>query len=249
MLRSPKTQNNVILLKSTNMQPTLLLFDIDGTLLTGRGLSRRVFKEIILRRFPHFKKGFDLRYSGMTDPQIVETFLEMNHYRHEERTKQTASILDEFVDKLCAEIERGALPILLPGIQLLINYCLNREDCYLGLVTGNMVQSAQAKLRAVHLYEAFPLGAFGSDSKHRSDLPPLAIARARKYYQRHFEPNRIWIIGDSIHDVRCAHATRIRSLAVASGVTDLAELQKEKPDYAVENLQDFKIIIKWLNID
>jgi len=229
-------------------QPTLLLFDIDGTLLSGRGLSRRVFKEIMLRRFPHFKNGFDLRYSGMTDPQIIETILEMNHYPPDKLSRQAALILAEFADKLCNEIERGAVPQILPGVQPIIDYCLQKDGCYLGLVTGNMERSAQAKLRAVHLYEAFPLGAFGSDSKRRSELPLLAIARAQKYYSLQFEPKHTWIIGDSIHDVRCAKVSGIRVLAVASGVTGLDELQKEKPDYAVENLQDFKTIVKWLEI-
>jgi len=231
------------------MQPTLLLFDIDGTLLTGRGLSRRVFQEIMLRRFPHFKNGFDLRYSGMTDPQIVETILRMNQCEKEELEKQSELILKEFVESLCREIKEGAVPLLLPGVERLINYCLQRESCYLGLVTGNMLQSARVKLQAVGLYEAFPLGAFGSDSKRRSDLPPLAVARAQTYYNLRFAPHRIWIIGDSIHDVRCAKASGIRSLAVASGVTDLTELQKEKPDYATENLEDFETIIRWLDID
>ncbi|HGY55456.1 MAG TPA: HAD family hydrolase [Caldithrix abyssi] len=230
------------------MHSTLVLFDIDGTLLTSRGLSRRVFKEIMLRRFPHFENGFDLRYSGMTDPQIVETILEMNHFPVEERAAQTESILTEFVDALCSEIYNGAVPALLPGVKQLVDHCVQTEHCYLGLVTGNMMQSAQAKLRAVDLYEAFPLGAFGNDSKHRTDLPPLAIARAQKYYRRKFETDHIWVIGDSIHDVRCAHAAGIHSLAVASGVTNMDDLQKENPDFAAENLEDYQTIVKWLGI-
>ncbi len=230
------------------MHSTLVLFDIDGTLLTSRGLSRRVFKEIMLRRFPHFENGFDLRYSGMTDPQIVETILDMNHYPSDKLSQQVARILTEFVDRLCSEIEQGALPELLPGVQPFIDFCLQKKNCYLGLVTGNMERSAQAKLRAVDLYEAFPVGAFGSDSKRRSDLPPIAVSRAQKYYGLQFKPEHIWIIGDSIYDVRCARAAGFRSIAVASGVTNMDELQKENPDFAVKNLKDYQSIVKWLGI-
>ncbi len=230
------------------MQPTLLLFDIDGTLLTTGGLSKKVFKHIMLRRFPHFSNGFNIPYSGMTDPQIIETILKLNHCREEERSIQTAAVLKEFVKALCNEIERSGHLKLLPGVKHLIDYCRNLDNCYLGLVTGNMVETARAKLRAVNLYEAFPLGAFGSDRKDRNALPPLALARAQKYYGQCFEPNNIWIVGDSVRDIRCARASGIRVLAVASGVTNLDELKKEKPDYTAKNLEDFKTIVKWLGI-
>ena len=61
----------------------LLLFDIDGTLITGRGIPKKVAMDVIQKRFPEFKNGQQIQFNGMTDPLIVQQVLASNNYKIE----------------------------------------------------------------------------------------------------------------------------------------------------------------------
>lgn len=230
-------------------QNRLFLFDIDGTLLWGRGAPRRVFMKILRRRFgPRFTNHENMRFSGLTDPLILKRLLEMNGFEAKTDERFINELLDEIVPGLAGEINRENPPDILPGVKPLLQNLKEKANCFLGLVTGNVMSAAHIKLRACGLYDYFPVGAFGSDDYYRDNLPPVAIDRARNYYNREFDKNNTWIIGDSIHDVRCAKVNGLRSLAVATGPTDIEELSLEKPDVFFENLNSINDVLKSLNL-
>ena len=54
------------------------------------------------------------------------------------------------------------------------------RDVLVGLVTGNIIGGAGVKLGPTGLAGHFKVGAYGSDSAVRSDLPALAVRRAEE---------------------------------------------------------------------
>ncbi|MGD9488294.1 MAG: HAD family hydrolase [Calditrichaceae bacterium] len=220
------------------MRKKLLLFDIDGTLLLGRGIPKKVFLEVVRHRFPDYQNGETLRFSGMTDPKIVHDLLMANGFKEKVTPELETEILDEFVRVLEERITPENPPLVLPGVVELLDRCTREENIFLGLVTGNIMQGARIKLTAAGLYHYFAVGAFGSDHIDRAFLPPLAISRSEKYFGQTFAPEDVWIIGDSIHDVTCAKANKLKCLAVYTGFTSKDELLDENPEYLLENFLD-----------
>ena len=57
------------------MNPKLLLFDIDGTLISARGIPKKAMATVLSRRFSTFKYDRIFDFSGRTDPEIIEHLL------------------------------------------------------------------------------------------------------------------------------------------------------------------------------
>jgi phosphoglycolate phosphatase-like HAD superfamily hydrolase len=125
----------------------------------------------------------------------------------------------------------------MPGVVALLELLEREPEVVLALLTGNIEPGARIKLGAHELNRYFPFGAFGSDSAVRAELPPVATRRAEELTGRRFEPSDVVIIGDSIHDVRCAVPHGATSIAVPTGPTSAEALIAESPTHFFETLE------------
>ena len=224
----------------------LLLFDIDGTLVSTHGIPRQAMSTVLKRRFPGFVYDTGYNFSGRTDWEIVEHLL-----RFDKRPVDDAlvhNVLEEFAAELDIVLKNGRHPLIYPGVISLLEILQQMSSVSLGLVTGNIEEGARIKLRRAGLDHFFQVGGFGNDSNNRDDLPPLAIARAEEYFNRSFERKNIWVIGDSLFDIRCAKNNDLRSLAVATGWTDYEDLKSAGPDHITRDFSDVKSIVDILTI-
>lgn len=216
----------------------LILFDIDGTLISGRGVPKKVAIDVIHKFFPGFKNGNEVGFSGMTDPLIVQKVLQANGHHIEMDDPLVREILDEFMIELAKHVTPENPPLVLPGVQQLLNACREDKDIYMALVTGNMATGAKIKLSAAGLYAFFQTGAFGCDHWDRNKLPVIAVKRASEYFGYNFSAQDTWVIGDSIRDVECAHHNGMKCLAVTTGPTTREELQAHHPKAILPDLTD-----------
>jgi phosphoglycolate phosphatase-like HAD superfamily hydrolase len=99
-------------------------------------------------------------------------------------------------------------------------------------------RGAQTKLGFHKLWDFFPFGAFADDSEVRNELGPHALTRARGHWGVDFPPERVWIVGDTPHDIACARALGARALAVATGGSKAHDLATHGPDAVLEDLAD-----------
>ena len=226
------------------MNPKLLLFDIDGTLISARGIPRKAMATVLSKRFSNFRYDDSYDFSGRTDPQIIEHLLQNDHRDFSDTLVK--DILMDFCSELGKEFYDGYKPEIHPGVKELI-HCMNMtENVFLGLVTGNVSEGARIKLESADLQHYFPIGGFGDDSKDRNDLPPIAQKRAESHYNKYFEPENIWIIGDSVHDISCAQNNDLRCLAVSTGKTSTKDLSVVNPEFLEADLSDLERIKKIL---
>jgi phosphoglycolate phosphatase-like HAD superfamily hydrolase len=127
-----------------------------------------------------------------------------------------------------------------PGALELIGMLRQRRDVLLGLVTGNVSTIAPIKLRAAGFDAGwFPVGAYGSESLDRNDLPRLAIQRAEDYTGRQIHPRDVLVIGDTPMDVACARAVGAIAVAVDTGFASREALVAAQPDYHLKDLTLF----------
>lgn len=213
----------------------LLLFDIDGTLVTVNGAGRSAITDSLssLLDTPISTEG--ISFSGRTDPDILRSVL--SHNGHEPSADTVDSALEAYVTAAQEAIQPQHVQ-LLPGVRTLLHTLTRRDDVHLALVTGNVEPIAYHKLDAAGLAEYFSTGAFGSDHAERDALPPLALRRARHDTGHTFSRDRTIIIGDTDRDVQCAKAAGVRSMAVCTGGSNRNVLADCNPDVLLTDLTD-----------
>jgi phosphoglycolate phosphatase-like HAD superfamily hydrolase len=195
----------------------LLLFDIDGTLLSGATNAhsqalRRAIREV------HGVDPNDLRANigpaGRTDGEIARLILldlGVSARRIDDRA--------DSVREACCRIFAGICPPdlsrhVIPGIPDLLSWLAGRDGVTLGLLTGNFEPVARLKLSRAGIGRWFAAGngAFGSDSEDRVALPAIARRRAG-----HVPRDQTIVIGDTPRDIACARADDVRCVAASTG--------------------------------
>jgi phosphoglycolate phosphatase-like HAD superfamily hydrolase len=129
---------------------------------------------------------------------------------------------------------------VLPGVRELVAALSADHRVLVGLLTGNVEPGARVKLGATGLDGSFAIGAYGSDSARRADLPAVAIARAEQLSGYRFSGKEIAVIGDTPHDITCGAKHGVKAIAVATGKHAAAELAAYRPDYLFADLSDWR---------
>ena len=215
----------------------LVLFDIDGTLLS----AGRAARESVLAALTHVygwtaSNGNSHDFSGKTDPQIVRELVE--EAVGPERCRELLSAaLEAYLEEFSRRLSPDAV-VLKPGVAELLPRLAKQPGVTLGLLTGNLERGARMKLEPPGFNRYFPFGAFGSDSPDRYRLPAIAVERAHAWSGRRFSGKSIVIVGDSVHDVACGRSLGVRAVAVATGPTPFERLAGESPDAILESFAD-----------
>ena len=225
----------------------LVLFDIDGTLITSGGVGARALKDALVEVYGQTGPIGAYNMGGRTDPQIVRELLTAVGMAVDEIEAQFPVLWDLYLRNLRAEVERnGARVRTLPGVPALVDHLEQAGDpTVLALLTGNIVQGARIKLEAAGLgFERFRVGAYGSDHWERPELPAVAAQRAREATGLDFEGKEIVIIGDTPFDISCGEHLGVRTIAVATGSHPADALAACGPDYLFGDLSDVDAVVR-----
>jgi phosphoglycolate phosphatase-like HAD superfamily hydrolase len=128
-------------------------------------------------------------------------------------------------------------------VKAVLDHYRDRDDTVLALLTGNFGPSARLKLEPFGLWDYFQCGAFGDDAPDRNGLVPIAVSRAHACGHTSLAARHAVVIGDTPHDVRCAAAHGVRSIAVATGVYSIEALRDAGADEVLPDLSDTSRVI------
>jgi phosphoglycolate phosphatase len=214
---------------------SLILFDIDGTLVRRAGPHHRKALEEAIRLITGADTTTDgIPVHGMLDPDILALTMQragMEPVRIEAdmpRVIEAAqdiyegTVPDDLRDKRC------------PGVEELLERFRARGTS-LALVTGNLTRIGWRKLERAGLRDYFLFGAFGEMAATRGGLARLAIEKARADGLIDSD-SRIALIGDAPQDVIAAQENGIRSIAVRTGITPTGDLEVCHPDCILDDL-------------
>jgi phosphoglycolate phosphatase len=225
-----------------NGMKKVVLFDIDGTLLLSHGAGRRAMEHALGAVFgSHGPESY--RYDGKTDKLIVRETMRADGFDDAAIDARMDEVIDLYLQGLRLNLAEGGTAgrgaYALPGVPALLDAVETHGALVLGLLTGNVVTGAQAKLEAAGIAPGrFALGAFGSDHEDRPMLPPIARARASELLGGELPGERLLIIGDTPADVFCGQGVGARAIAVATGGYSVDELAACRPSATFADLSE-----------
>jgi phosphoglycolate phosphatase len=189
--------------------PTLLLFDIDGTLVwrasTEHAVALREALQTVHGLDPNVPHGISA--AGRTDGEIARLLLLSAGVSQRAIDDGAEAVREASVAAYVRLCPADLSDRVLPGIPELLESLSAREDVRLSLVTGNFEPIARLKLRRAGVGRFFPShqGGFGSDSEDRTVLPEIARRRAGTDGVP-WPRERTIVIGDTPRDIACARA-------------------------------------------
>jgi phosphoglycolate phosphatase-like HAD superfamily hydrolase len=222
---------------------TVLLFDIDGTLVLTGGAGQRAMARAFEDLFA-VSDGFrDIQMAGRTDTWILSSAAQ----RHGVAPEQLPRFHDVYLDHLQRELEApNPRKSVMPGIRALLDALSRRDDVYLALLTGNYAQAARLKLEHFDLWRYFACGAFADDAPDRNHLVPKALDRIRQRGGPTVDPADVIVVGDTPHDVACALAAGAAAVGVATGPFTVDQLRDSGATVVFEDLRDTEAFLAWL---
>ena len=227
----------------------LILWDIDGTLVSAGPAARVAFDLAVARVVGRTPDEHDIQMSGKTDPQIaLEILATMALSEREARDH-----LPEVLRHLELELERAVDVIrrdgrALPGAREVLERLAATDGVVQSILTGNLAANARLKLGAFGLdgFVDLEVAATGSDHHDRTELVPLALAKAGERYGRAFAPADTWVVGDTPRDLECARAGGAKCLLVTTGRFDLDALRVLDSDGLLPDLSDADAVTRIL---
>lgn len=217
---------------------TIVLFDIDGTLVTCGGAGRRAMERAFVEAVGDASVGA-FGYGGMTDRAIVREALTRAGAAIDEA--RIDAVLDRYLTHLEDELPRASGYSVLPGVLDALE-ALERERARgraiaIGLGTGNLERGAALKLERAGLWERFAFGGFGSDHEDRATLLARGAARGLALLAPGADA-AVVVVGDTPRDVLAAHAIGARCVAVATGTYELDALRAHAPHRLLRDLTE-----------
>jgi len=219
------------------MEPTIALFDIDGTLLRAGGAGRRAVELALCEVLEDDNGSVSLEsveFAGRTDPWIVRTAL--MQYGVTANDALIHEVLRRYVAHLPRELELASAFEVLPGVLSLLAELTARDDVVVGLGTGNTQPAAYAKLARGGLDSFFSFGGFGSDHTDRAELLRTGLSRGLERAGARPGGARVVVIGDTPHDVAAAQAIGAHCVAVSTGGYDGSALEAAGATVVVPDL-------------
>lgn len=217
-------------------RPTILLFDIDGTLVTTGGAGRRALERAFERRHGRADACSSIRFDGMTDRSI--TRLALQAIGLEASEADIDALLELYIAELAAELRRSSPDNyrVHVGVEQALEAARERGMA-VGLGTGNVVTGARLKLEHVGLYQHFAFGGFGSDHELRVELIRKGAERGAVSLGQPLRECRVVVIGDTPKDVDAARGIGAEALGVGTGSFNAAQLLAHGASYAFDDLQ------------
>lgn len=219
---------------------TLLLFDIDGTIILNSVAGLTALTMAMESQYKVKLATQDVHASsGKTDFILLSELLESAGI-------DKAAVYDEqlravYIKHLqeCVRLDPG---IVAPGTIALLNRLTSLPEFTLGLGTGNFRQGAEVKLAYHNLNHFFVTGGFGEDGITRDEVIAKAVHRAEQKGNVGFE--RVVIIGDTPRDIESAHNNGYYGIAVSTGNFSYQQLVCAKADGVMKDLSDIDEFLK-----
>ncbi|MEI6847119.1 MAG: HAD hydrolase-like protein [Chlorobiaceae bacterium] len=224
------------------MLKKLILFDIDGTLLSIGQINRTILGDALKEVYGTEGSTSTHDFAGKMDNIIIYEVLKSAGLSDTVIARKFKQAKATYIEMFRAQTKPTDIT-LMEGVRELLNELSGHPELLLGLLTGNFEGSGRHKLHLPDIDHFFPFGAFADDGNSRNALPPVAVEKAYQISGKMFLENDVVIIGDTEHDIACSRVLNAKSIAVATGTYSANELRKHNPDVLLDNLSRIDIVL------
>ncbi|WP_426731645.1 HAD family hydrolase [Myxococcus faecalis] len=209
-----------------SMRPTVLLFDIDGTLITTGGAGRRAMDRAFEQLHGRRDACDSFHMSGMTDRGIVRKALRVIGVEDTEAAIDAG--IAAYLTHLADEVRKvdAQRYVVYPGMREAVQAARGLEGFAVGLGTGNVREGARVKLERVGIHDQFAFGGFGCDHEDRVELIRRGAEAGAALLGVPRDECRVVIIGDTPKDVDAALGIGAECIGVGTGTFTAEALLK-----------------------
>jgi len=216
-----------------------LLFDIDGTLIRTQGVGMGAMGQAIVEHYGR-EDVPEVRVHGCTDRGIItELFTKLDI----DLDADHSGFIHTYCDLLATALKTKQGEVL-PGVVEALEQLNSHPNVALGILTGNGKRAAEIKLDHFGLREFFLFGGYGDDHSDRNDVAAKAFDAAASFLGDRFEPGKVWVIGDTVNDIRCGRSIGAKVFAVETGGDSGEVLAEKRPDLLKNDLSN---VAAWIS--
>ncbi len=189
---------------------TLVIFDIDGTLLHSNKIDSLIFKQVFEATFGFEMQSIDWRdYPHCTDTSILGALFD-----REGVARPSSMRMEAFKDEYVRQLEQGRLAqpadfMEVVGASDTVRRLMADDRFEVGIATGGFRKPAHVKLRHIGVNHEPLHDAYADGNESREDILNEAIAKTK-----HLPINRMVYIGDAIWDVQTTRNMNIPLIGI-----------------------------------
>ena len=217
----------------------LCIFDIDQTLIDARGAGRAALNQAFKLDWQIDGALDGVTLAGATDPELIRAIFQ-------DKLQLTTQVDNGMIKALLGRY-RSLLPEflaaakefrVLDGVPEILAILKQQHHCILSLATGNIPATARIKFAKAQLNRYFPTGGFGGDAPARAGIVRIAIQRAAKAARWPIQRKRVFLVGDTVRDMRAGRAVGIHCIGVTTGPDDKKRLFEAGADLVLASLAE-----------
>lgn len=233
------------------MTRKLILFDIDGTLLkridsvpvggVNTGVLR--FLRAVDRVFGiKDAKWKTEKYNGTVDRFILWDLVKHQITRPDFKEKFSQLVDAMYTDLITESENKNCYQALTPAVELALLLKAS-PDHEIGLLTGNVQSIALWKIDCIGLKDVFDFGLYGDETDSRVKLAKKVFVKARAYFHTDFVPQTVFVIGDTVNDIKCGQAIGANTIGVTTGYhTTKHDLVSAGATLVCDSLMDISVL-------
>ena len=218
----------------------LLIWDIDGTLIKGNGIGRRMMDKAFEEMYG-IKDAFrDINMLGMLDYNIMQEAYRL----HNLDGCDMPAYFERYCQCLREEVDSLKSPLAIEGIKELLEVLKEKKVFYNALGTGNIECAARAKLSKDGLNVYFPIGGFSEGETLRWKVIEKAAILSHRHYGVDFNGESIYVIGDTPKDIECGKILGTHTIGIANQSYSAQQLYDCGAEHVIEDYTDVTGFLK-----
>ncbi len=229
----------------------LVLFDLDGTLVTTGGAGCRALAKGAAKLYGKMPQFDHALISGRTDLDNFTIIYGLLHNGKKPSAADLKKMTQAYVDQLPEEVHaliREKKYEKVNGIEAFLKELSKDKDVVVALGTGNVKEAAYIKLKPSGLDKYFTFGGFGTDGHTREDMLKAAVKRAEEKYKTKFEPGQVYVIGDTHRDICAAKNCGFHNAVVLCGLGDPKKIFRAAAELEVKDFTELALLRVWLGL-